>query len=136
MMEDCIFCKIVKGEIPSTKIYEDNEFYAFLDLRPINRGHTLVVPKLHCKNLFDFPKSEETDLMEVLKKISKAVVKGVNADGFNIGMNNEGAAGQVIMHAHFHIIPRFNDDGLSSWPNRDYKEGEMEEVKEKIIKNL
>ncbi|MBC8500327.1 MAG: HIT family protein [Nanoarchaeota archaeon] len=135
-MEDCIFCKIVKGEIPSTKIYEDDEFYAFLDLRPINKGHTLVVPKLHCKNLFDFPKSEETDLMEVLKKISKAVVKGLSADGFNIGMNNERAAGQVIMHAHFHIIPRFNDDGLSSWPDKEYKEGEMEEIKEKIIKNL
>ena len=135
-MKDCIFCKVIKGEIPSTKIYEDEEFYAFLDIKPINKGHTLVVPKTHCKDFMDFPKAQETDLMEFLKKISEAVVKGVDADGFNLGMNNGEAAGQVIFHAHFHIIPRFKDDNLGSWPNKEVKEGELEEVKEKIMKNL
>ncbi|NQU98924.1 HIT family protein [Candidatus Woesearchaeota archaeon] len=135
-MDDCIFCKIVKGDIPSTKVYEDDEFYAFLDLHPINKGHALVVPKHHCRNLLDFPKSEETDLMEVLKKVANAVVKGTNADGFNIGMNNEKAAGQIIMHAHFHIIPRFSDDGLSSWPDKEYEEGEMDKVKDEIVKYI
>lgn len=135
-MKDCLFCKIIKGEVPSTKIYEDDEFYAFLDLHPINRGHTLVIPKKHCRNLLDFPKSEETDLMEVLKKVANAVKQGVNADGFNIGMNNGKAAGQIIYHAHFHVIPRFKNDGLKSWPNKDYKEGQMEKVKEEIIKHI
>ncbi|MBU1854521.1 MAG: HIT family protein, partial [Nanoarchaeota archaeon] len=105
--DDCLFCKIVKGEISSAKVYEDDEFFAFLDIKPVNKGHTLVVPKHHCRNLLDFPKAEETDLMEFLKKVANAVVKAVGADGFNLGMNNEAAAGQVIFHAHFHIIPRF-----------------------------
>jgi len=126
----------VKGEISSTKIYEDDEFYAFLDLHPINKGHTLVIPKKHCRNLLDFPKAKETDLMEFLKKIAKAVVKGVGADGFNLGMNNESVAGQVIFHAHFHIIPRFKNDGLASWPDKEYKEGEMEEIKTAIKKHF
>ena len=135
-MKDCIFCKIVKGEIPSTKIYEDDEFYAFLDIKPINKGHTLIVPKLHCRNLLDFPKVQETDLMEFLKKVANAVTKGVGADGFNLGMNNEPAAGQVIFHAHFHIIPRFKDDKLGSWPDKEYDDGEILKFKEKIVKYI
>ncbi|MBU0472418.1 MAG: HIT family protein, partial [Nanoarchaeota archaeon] len=124
--DDCLFCKIVKGEISSAKVYEDDEFFAFLDIKPVNKGHTLVVPKHHCRNLLDFPKAEETDLMEFLKKVANAVVKAVGADGFNLGMNNEAAAGQVIFHAHFHIIPRFKNDNLGSWPHKDISEKEME----------
>ena len=131
--DDCLFCKIVKGEISSAKVYEDDEFFAFLDIKPVNKGHTLVVPKHHCRNLLDFPKAEETDLMEFLKKVANAVVKAVGADGFNLGMNNEAAAGQVIFHAHFHIIPRFKNDNLGSWPHKDISEKEMEEIKKKII---
>ena len=66
-MKDCIFCKIIKGELPSAKVYEDDEFLAFLDIAPIHPGHTLIVPKIHCENLLDFPKAQETDLMEFLK---------------------------------------------------------------------
>ncbi|MBW2990958.1 HIT family protein [Candidatus Woesearchaeota archaeon] len=128
----CIFCKIVKGEIPSNKIYEDNEFLAFLDIAPVNPGHALVIPKLHCKNLLDFPKAEETDLLEFIKKVAKAVVKATKAEGFNLGMNNGRVAGQLVDHAHFHIIPRFSGDGCKHWPKKDYKEGEMEEVMKKI----
>lgn len=130
--EDCIFCKIVKGEIPCSKIYEDKEFLAFLDIKPINPGHALIVPKIHCKNLLDFPKAEETDLMEFIKKVAGAVVKAVNADGFNLGLNNGEAAGQIIHHAHFHIIPRFSNDGFRHWPHKEYKENEMDEVQKKI----
>ncbi|HHE36190.1 MAG TPA: HIT family protein [Candidatus Woesearchaeota archaeon] len=130
--ENCVFCKIVRGEIPCSKVYEDKEFLAFLDIKPINKGHTLVVPKTHCKNLLDFPRAEETDLVEFIKKVAGAVVKAVNAEGFNLGMNNGSVAGQVIEHAHFHIIPRFSDDGLKHWPHKEYKEGEMEEIAEKI----
>ncbi len=131
--DNCIFCKIIKGEIPSSKILEDNEFLAFMDIKPINKGHVLVIPKTHCRNLLDFPKSEETDLMEFVKKAALAVMKATGADGFNLGMNNGEAAGQVVEHAHFHIIPRFKDDKLGSWPHKEYSKGEMEALQKKII---
>jgi histidine triad (HIT) family protein len=134
--KDCIFCKIVRGEIPTNRVYEDKEFLAFLDIKPINKGHALVIPKIHCKNLLDFPKSEETDLLEFIKKVASAVVKATNADGFNLGMNNGKAAGQVIHHAHFHIIPRFNNDGLHNWPNKDASKEELEQVQKKIVSFL
>ncbi|MBN2458993.1 HIT family protein [Candidatus Woesearchaeota archaeon] len=129
---DCIFCKIIKGEIPCSKVLEDNEFLAFMDIRPIIKGHALVIPKSHCTNILDFPKAEETDLVEFIKKVAKAVVKATDADGFNLGMNNGEAAGQVVMHAHFHIIPRFKDDGLVSWPHKEYAPGEIEGMRNKI----
>ncbi|MAG38779.1 HIT family protein [Candidatus Woesearchaeota archaeon] len=135
-MVDCIFCKIIKGDIPSTKVYEDDEFYSFLDISPVNKGHALVIPKHHCRNLLDFPKAEETDLMEFIKKVAKAVMKATDADGFNLGMNNEDAAGQVVFHAHFHIIPRFNDDNLGSWPSKKCSEEELEKVRDEIVKYL
>jgi len=131
---DCIFCKIVKGEIPSSKLLEDNEFLAFLDIKPINKGHVLIIPKAHCRNLLDFPKSEETNLIEFVKKVAMAVMKATSADGFNLGMNNGEAAGQIVEHAHFHIIPRFKDDKLGSWPHKEYSsKEEAEEMQNKII---
>ncbi|MFH0869906.1 MAG: HIT family protein [archaeon] len=132
MNEDCIFCKIVQGKIPCWKIHEDKDFLAFLDIHPISSGHALIVPKKHCENILDFPKSEESDLIELIKKVAKAVVAATGADGFNVGLNNGEAAGQVIHHAHFHIIPRFDGDGLSSWPNKEYKKGEIDEMQKKI----
>ena len=132
MTDDCIFCKIVKGDIPSNKVYEDDEFLAFLDIKPINPGHTLIVPKIHCKGLLDFPKAEETDLFEFIKKVANAIMKATKAEGFNLGMNNGEVAGQVIPHAHFHIIPRFSNDGFRPWQHSEYKKGEMEEVQKKI----
>lgn len=131
--DNCIFCKIIKEEIPSSKILEDNAFLAFMDIKPINKGHVLVIPKTHCRNLLDFPKSEETDLIEFVKKVAMAVMKATGADGFNLGMNNGEAAGQVVEHAHFHIIPRFKDDNLGSWPHKEYSQGEMEALQKKII---
>lgn len=130
--KDCIFCKIIKGEIPCSKLYEDNEFFAFLDIAPINKGHTLIVPKIHCKNLLDFPKAEETDLVEFIKKVARAIIKATNADGFNLGLNNGEAAGQVVHHAHFHIIPRFSDDNLGHWPKKEIPEQEMQDIQKKI----
>jgi len=135
-IQDCIFCMIIKGEIPCSRIYEDKEFLAFLDIKPISKGHTLVIPKAHCKNLLDFPRSVETDLLEFIKKVAAAVVKATNADGFNLGMNNGKAAGQVIHHAHFHIIPRFNNDGLHNWPNKDASKEELEQTQKKIVSFL
>ena len=133
---DCIFCKIVKGEIPCSKVFEDEKFLAFLDIGPVNKGHTLVIPKKHYKNLLDMPEEELKGYMEVIQKVSKAIIKAVNADGINFNMSNEEAAGQVVMHAHVHTIPRFKGDGLKLWPQGKYAEGEAEKIKDKITNCL
>ncbi len=131
-MEDCIFCKIAKGEIPSAKVYENDRVFAFLDIAPVSKGHTIVIPKEHHKDLLDLPDDLLAETAKALKKIAKAIVKAVNADGFNIGKNNGAAAGQAVMHSHFHIIPRFENDGLNPWPQGKYEEGEMEKTAEDI----
>ncbi len=136
MTEDCIFCKIVKGEIPSSKVYEDEDVFAFLDIGPVHKGHTLVIPKKHFETILDIPENELKELILAIKKIANAVEKGVNADGFVITMSNRKAAGQVVPHVHFHIIPRFENDGLKFWPQGKYEEGEMEEFKNKIVNEL
>jgi len=133
---DCIFCKIIKGEIPCSKVFENEKFFAFLDIGPVNKGHTLVIPKKHYKNLFDMPEDELKGYMGVIQKVSKAVMKGVDADGVNLNMSNELAAGQVVMHAHVHIIPRFKDDGLKLWPQGTYEEGEADKTRNKIVNYL
>jgi len=134
--EDCVFCKIVRGEIPCHKIFEDDDFIAFLDIKPINKGHTLVVPKTHFKDLFDFPVILEEKFLNFLKKVSFAVKKAVGADGLNVAMNNGEAAGQVIFHQHTHIIPRFKDDGLKTWPDKEFSNEELVKIKAEIIKEL
>ena len=131
-MSYCIFCKIIKNELPSCKIYEDNDFISFLDIAPVNKGHALVIPKKHCENLLDFPEELETQFIEVAKKVATAVTKATNADGFNLSLNNGEAAGQVVFHAHFHIIPRFKGDGHMHWDKISYEENEINDFKEKI----
>lgn len=135
-MDECIFCKIIKGEIPCTKIFEDDKILAFLDIAPTNKGHTLIIPKEHYENLLDIPDDLLAAVAKTAKKLGKAVQQGVNADGFNIGQNNGKAAGQIVMHFHLHIIPRFDNDGLIPWPQKSYEEGEAEKVAEKIVKFL
>lgn len=131
-MNDCIFCKIVRGEIPSYKIYEDDETFAFLSIGPNNPGHTLVIPKDHIENVYDLDEKHYGPVMRAVKKVAVAVKKGMHADGINVHMNNDGPAGQVIFHAHIHIIPRFVGDGLKHWPDGKYKDGEAEIAQEKI----
>ena len=131
-MENCIFCKIVKGEIPCVKVYEDNDFLAFLDINPINKGHTLIIPKDHHENLYDMPDILLGEIMSKTKEIAKTLKVVLSADGINIGQNNELAAGQVVFHYHVHIIPRFDNDGLKHWPGHPYPEGEAEKIAEKI----
>ena len=126
----CIFCKIIKGEVPCDKIYEDENVLVFLDINPINKGHCLVVTKEHYETLLEIPEDESVYLFKALKKVSNALMKGLKADGFNIGMNNFSVAGQVVMHAHFHVIPRFKGDGLKHWPGKKFEEGDyIKEIK-------
>lgn len=135
-MEDCIFCKIIKKQIPSEIIYEDDKIFAFLDISPANPGHTLIVPKEHYPTIMETPEDVLKSLIVAVKKIAKAVKEGVGADGLNIGINTEKAAGQIIFHTHIHIIPRFEGDGLQMWPQGKYQPGQAENIKKEIIKNL
>ena len=111
IMENCIFCKIVRGEIPAEKIWENENFVAFLDVRPVSEGHTLVIPKKHFENLFVLSDEVSQEYIFVLKEVGKLIIKKYNADGFNISLNNGKSAGQVINHIHFHILPRKINDG-------------------------
>jgi histidine triad (HIT) family protein len=131
-MDDCIFCKIIRGELPSYKVYEDEKTIGFLDIRPVNAGHTLVVPKKHSHNIFDIAPEDWAALAEASRVISIAIEKGLGADGVNIAMNNREHAGQVVDHPHLHIIPRFKGDGLKLMPQRTYDDKEAEPVAAKI----
>jgi len=117
---DCIFCKIIEGGLPSYKVYEDGNTLAFLDIFPIQPGHVLVIPKSHFADIFDTPEKDLQDLMATAKKLAPAVMKATKADAINIGMNNRQASGQVVMHAHLHVIPRYKNDGLKTWPQKPY----------------
>ena len=131
---DCLFCKIVAGDVPCEKIGESKNFFAFLDISPINKGHTLIVPKSHCKDFSDFDESLSEEWTVFIKEINEQVIVGVGAQGSNIGMNNGSAAGQAVFHQHTHIIPRFEDDELGSWPNKEMSADELKEVREQILK--
>ncbi len=129
---DCLFCKIINGEIPCLKVYEDEYTFAFLDINPVNEGHTLVLPKKHIENLINSDSEDLKNIMPALREITEAVKKATNADGVNVTTNNGEAAGQSVFHLHFHIIPRFNDDGFKNWLQHSYKEGEDKKYLEKI----
>lgn len=137
MNSDCIFCKIVAGEAQTAKVYEDDETLAFIALHyNANKGQVLVIPKDHVENIYGFSEELAARWMLTIKKIAIAVKNALDADGVNLIMNNEEAAGQAVFHAHMHIIPRFNDDGLTIWPPHDYAEGEIEEFREKVKKEI
>jgi len=136
-MTDCIFCKIVRGEIPCAKVYEDDLVLSFLDINPINPGHTLVLPKEHYASLLDVDPEALKACVVAAKKISTAVYQGVKADGLNFLQNNFRAAGQLIDHVHFHLIPRYEGDGfMTTWPGKPYPPGEMEKILRQIAAGI
>ena len=106
----CIFCEIVNGNIPSKKVYEDNNFLAILDLSQTTYGHTLVMPKKHYDNFLDMPTNEAGKLMEVVNIVANKIYKNLGCKGCNILMNTNEVAGQTVMHTHVHIIPRYNEN--------------------------
>ena len=109
---ECIFCKIVNGEVPSTKVYEDDNFIGILDINQVAEGKTLLIPKKHYKTLLDMPNSLGNEMLESVKKIALKLIDEGKAEGFNLLMNNFEVAGQVVPHAHIHILPRKKGDGL------------------------
>ena len=134
-MTPCIFCQIIAGEIPSTKIYEDEAVFAFLDIKPVNPGHTLVIPKKHFENIHDMPDEMVAKVAVAAKKIADAILR-IGAKGVNIGMSNGAAAGQLVFHAHVHVMPRYGKDSFSLWTGKDYDGNEREEVAKKIRVSL
>ena len=134
-MEECIFCKIIAGKIPAAKVYEDDTAISFLDILPANKGHCLVVPKKHYETLLDIPDEELANLIKTVKKVTKALSLSIGNGSFNIIMNNGKIAGQLVNHAHIHIIPRFKGDRLRiKWSHKKYINKEMQNVQEKIKK--
>ncbi len=131
-MEDTIFSKIINKEIPSEIIYEDDDVMAFLDITPINPGATLVVPKKQSRNILDIDSESWGKVMEVVRIIAPIVKEVTNADGINIMMNNEKPAGQMVFHSHVHVIPRHENDDVPAWHGKEYKEGEMVKMAEKL----
>lgn len=115
--DSCVFCRIVKGELPSTRVFENDDVLAFLDINPVSSGHTLLIPKAHYETLLDLPAGLSAKMLPALAQVGKAVMTAVNADGFNCLQNNFAASGQIVFHSHWHIIPRFEGDGLAHWPH-------------------
>jgi len=134
---DCIFCKIIAGQIPSVIVYEDEKVLAILDINPVNEGHVLVMPKMHAENLEEVSGQDLTAVILAVQKLGSAVKRGLGVSGYNVTENNDPVAGQAIAHLHFHIIPRLASDGLRPWPQRQYEGTErMNEVAEKIKRAL
>jgi histidine triad (HIT) family protein len=135
--ENCIFCKIASNQIPAIKLYEDDATLAFLDIQPINKGHVLVIPKDHFENIYSVPSELWCRVMLTVQKMAVAIKNAVSADGVNIGMNNESAAGQLVFHAHVHVIPRENEDGYKAWSHKSYdSDEEAKEIAGKIREAL
>lgn len=137
-MDDDLFGKLIRGDLPASVIYENEHTFALLDINAVNPGHTIVVPKERHENIYTIPDDIWCEVMKTVKKVSIAVKKATNADGINIEMNNDPAAGQLVLErAHVHIIPRFKDDGLKHWPVKPYKnDAEKEAVAESIRAEL
>ncbi len=131
-MENCIFCKIVRGEVPSNKVYENGHVLAFLDINPVSRGHTLVIPKKHCGDIFDIGEEDAKSAIAAAKKVASAAMKGLGAQGINLLNSNGKAAGQEVFHFHMHVIPRYQDDSIKMFPVQKYKETDFKVTAEKI----
>ena len=135
--DDCIFCKMAAGQVPIVKIYEDDAVLAFLDIGPVSDGHTLVIPKQHFEKLHDCPAELLGRVSSRLGKIAGAVAAAMNSDGYNLLCNNGRAAGQLIEHVHFHIIPRNAGDGVfGHGPSYKYEGGKAAAIADKIRRNL
>ena len=132
MKPEEIFNKIISREIPAHIIYENEHTLVFLDANPCSPGHTLVIPKKWSKNMLDIDEQDLIEVMKTIKYITPYILRAVGAKGYNLDQNNEAIAGQVVMHTHFHIIPRFDGDGLERWHPRMELKPKIKELAEKI----
>ena len=122
--ENCIFCKIAAGEIPSATIYEDDDFRVILDIEPASKGHALILPKEHYANLYELPEELASKALIVAKKVITRMTEIVGCEGYNVLQNNGEVAGQTVFHFHMHLIPRYKDDDVAI----GWKQGELTDV--------
>ena len=132
-MKKCIFCDIIKSKLNAYKIYEDSKILCILDKKPISKGHCLIFPKKHFKDIFDSEEDHLKQTIVVAKKVAHILKQKLKAEGINILHASKKAAQQSIFHFHFHIIPRYKKDTLNTWPKSNYKEKSLEETHKKII---
>ena len=132
-MENCIFCKIANGDIPSATLYEDEKFRVILDLGPASKGHALILPKEHFADIYEIPEELAGEAYKLAAKMAKKMTKALSCDGFNIVQNNKEVAGQTVFHFHMHLIPRYKEDQVGlTW-----KPGTLtDEVKQEILNKL
>ena len=127
--DNCIFCKIANGDIPSKTLYEDDECRVILDLGPATKGHALILPKNHYADLFELPENEAEHVMVIAKRMATQMVKNLQCDGFNLVQNNGETAGQTVFHFHMHLIPRYKwDNQLIGWKPMQATQEELEET--------
>ena len=132
-MENCIFCKIANGEIPSADVYEDEDFRVILDLGPASKGHALILPKTHAANLFELPDELAEKAIIVAKRVGAKLVEALGCDGLNVVQNNGEAAGQTVFHFHMHLIPRNNGDQVGvTWNPGELSDEDKEEILAKV----
>ena len=132
--DDCIFCKIANGEIPSKTLYEDGDFRVILDLGPATRGHALILPREHADNLYELPEDTAAKVFVLAKKMATKMTEKLHCDGFNLVQNNGATAGQTVPHFHIHLIPRYENDGQTiNWKQTSPTAEELAAVKEEIL---
>ena len=136
-MENCIFCKILRNEIPSSTVYEDDKFRAIMDISPVAKGHVILLAKEHAANLLEADDDLLSAALPAVKKVAKAVKKTVGCDGINVLQNNGEEAGQTIFHLHIHVIPRNKEDGVKlPPPMATYADGEAADLAKKMAENI
>ncbi len=135
-MENCIFCKIITGQIPCEKLYEDEHTFCFLDIKPLSEGHTLVIPKKHSENILSISQEDLAYTMETVRKVASAIKKATGAPGINVHSNHGREAGQVVFHTHIHIIPRHENDGYKLWAHPDHPNVPLKETQAKVLAAL
>lgn len=132
--DDCIFCKLANGDIPTRKLYEDDKFVVIMDMGPATKGHSLIIPKDHYANLFEMPTDLAAEAMKLAQKMAIKMTAALKADGFNLVQNNGEAAGQTVFHFHLHLIPRYKDDEpCITWTPQTVSGEELDQIKDTIL---
>ncbi len=137
MQDNCVFCKIIEGIIPSTTVYEDDDFKVILDISPAAKGHCIILPRKHAADIFDLDDEIASKVLLVAKKIARGLMEELNCDGINILQNNKEAAGQTVFHYHMHVIPRYKKDQVNiTWAQGKYEEKEAQTLANSIKARL
>lgn len=135
--QNCIFCKIANGEIPTNTIYEDTMFRVILDAAPASKGHALILPKEHYADLYEIDETVAGEAMKLAKKVAAHVTEVLKCDGFNLVQNNGEVAGQTVFHFHLHLIPRYQNmknNDILNWSHETFSEDEMKEIRDEIVR--